>query len=77
MFKFVEDNVNGVGTKRKLSAGPCDTCKRRHVRDTGLLCLYPATDDGHRNAARTMTQVELHLHRNLRKKDRFQASLRL
>ncbi|KFA45432.1 hypothetical protein S40293_10102 [Stachybotrys chartarum IBT 40293] len=32
MFKFVQDNVNGVGTKRKLGAGPCDTCKRRHKR---------------------------------------------
>lgn len=45
MFKFVEDNVNGVGTKRKLSAGPCDTCKRRHKRcshnDTGRTTSSP------------------------------------
>lgn len=50
MFKFVQDNVNGVGTKRKLGAGPCDTCKRRHVRRTQLLELLIATDNTGRNA---------------------------
>lgn len=50
MFKFVKDNVNGVGTKRKLGVGPCHTCKRRHVRRAGLLELLSATDNTGRNA---------------------------
>ncbi|KAG9255890.1 uncharacterized protein F5Z01DRAFT_672536 [Emericellopsis atlantica] len=32
MFKFVADNVGGVGTKRKQSPRSCDSCKRRHKR---------------------------------------------
>lgn len=32
MFKFVADNVGGAGTKRKLTPGPCESCKRRHKR---------------------------------------------
>lgn len=32
MFKFVADNVGGVGTKRKQSPRPCLSCKRRHKR---------------------------------------------
>lgn len=31
MFKFVPDNVGGVGTKRKHSHKSCSSCKRRHV----------------------------------------------
>lgn len=49
MFKFVEDNVNGVGIKWKLSVGLCDICKRCYVCDIGLLCLYFVIDDGYRN----------------------------
>ncbi|KAM0501205.1 hypothetical protein D7B24_002825 [Verticillium nonalfalfae] len=30
MFKFVSDNVGGVGTKRKHSGKSCDQCKKRH-----------------------------------------------
>lgn len=42
MFKFVADNVQGAGTKRKQSLRPCATCKRRHVSSpivSGFLAL--------------------------------------
>jgi hypothetical protein len=49
MFKFVQDNVNGVGTKRKMSAGPCDICKRRHKRcshnETGRTTSSPESPE--------------------------------
>ncbi|RXG50558.1 hypothetical protein VDGE_07476 [Verticillium dahliae] len=32
MFKFVSDNVGGVGTKRKHSGKSCDQCKKRHKK---------------------------------------------
>ncbi|KAH6695780.1 hypothetical protein F5X68DRAFT_147677 [Plectosphaerella plurivora] len=32
MFKFVSDNVGGIGTKRKLAQKPCESCKKRHKR---------------------------------------------
>ncbi|KAH7018764.1 hypothetical protein EDB80DRAFT_562441 [Ilyonectria destructans] len=32
MFKFVSDNVGGLGAKRKLTHKSCDSCKKRHKR---------------------------------------------
>lgn len=39
MFKFVADNVNGAGTKRKQSPRSCESCKRRHVSSPRLPIL--------------------------------------
>ncbi|KAH7153382.1 hypothetical protein EDB81DRAFT_454125 [Dactylonectria macrodidyma] len=32
MFKFIPDNVGGLGSKRKLTQRSCDSCKKRHKR---------------------------------------------
>lgn len=61
MFKFIPDNVGGLGTKRKIAQKPCEACKKRHVRATSecflRIFLFPfffcSLTDVYRNAVRT------------------------
>ncbi|KAM0275012.1 hypothetical protein ACHAQH_007661 [Verticillium albo-atrum] len=57
MFKFVSDNVGGVGTKRKHSGKSCDACKKRHGDDPVI-----SNDDSASVASATLPVEDTSVH---------------